>query len=727
MSLFDKLRAIGDRLTRPVEAVQQPEQRRRAQLLASLLLFILLLALVVVGVSLWVEGIRSFDIRLALELAPLLLLVVAYPLSRTRHYPLAAALVIGGLILTILAFVIWNGVPHRADELIYLIVPVLLGSLFFSWRVVLAIGVISMGAVVALTLLPPALDLYDTPLGFLAIVFASIMLAAYQHTRLERARRAELAESEQRFRLLAENAQDVIFRYRLAPPAGYEYVSPAARQVTGYSSDEFLADPLLHSKLLEIRDDSGCPFDLSSLQGRPLIARLTRRDGSQIWVEQRSVVLVGPDGTPVAVEGVVRDVTDRQQAGQALARRLAETQVLREVMLAASSTLNFDQVLQRACETLGNEMQVEYLGVVLFDAQAGALHVHPSLLGYDPSAPQAIIPLEHSICGRVWRTGEAALVGQVRDDPDYCAGAPEVQSELAVPIRACGDVVGVLNVESSQPNAFGTEELAFYTAIGGQLGIAMENARLYGEVSRQAAELAAAVAQLRELDQLKSEFIQNVSHELRAPLALIRGYAELLAAGDLGPLLPEQRGPVDIIVRRTIMLSGLVQDIVLALSLEINPPPAEPVALDELAHMTVEEFRVAADQAGLTLCSEIETGLLLVDSYRPYLRRVLDNLIGNAIKFTPEGGTITVRVKRQGSQALLEVADTGIGIASEEQERVFHRFYQVDGGVRRHYGGVGLGLALVKEIVETYGGSVTVKSQLNQGTTFTVCLLVSQG
>jgi len=106
---------------------------------------------------------------------------------------------------------------------------------------------------------------------------------------------------------------------------------------------------------------------------------------------------------------------------------------------------------------------------------------------------------------------------------------------------------------------------------------------------------------------------------------------------------------------------------------------------------------------------------------------VLDNLISNAIKFTPAGGTITVRLRQEGKQVVLEVSDTGIGVPADQLERIFERFYQVDGSSRRKYGGVGLGLALVKEIAEAYGGRVTVESQVGEGSTFTVWLPVATG
>jgi len=268
-------------------------------------------------------------------------------------------------------------------------------------------------------------------------------------------------------------------------------------------------------------------------------------------------------------------------------------------------------------------------------------------------------------------------------------------------------------------------EIRLLESVAHQLGLGLENVRLFEEARLRADELSAALVRLEELDHYKDRFIQNVSHELRSPLALVRGYAEMLHAGELGELRPEQKKPVAVIARRARMLSDLVKDITLVLEAEVNPPQPEPVLLDELTRTAVEDFQVATEQVDLTLRAEIAPHLPPASGSPTYLRRVLDNLLGNAVKFTPAGGTITVRVRQEGKQIVLEVSDTGVGIPANQLDRIFERFYQVDSSAGRRYGGVGLGLALVKDITETYGGHVTVESQVNEGSTFSVYLPIA--
>lgn len=418
---------------------------------------------------------------------------------------------------------------------------------------------------------------------------------------------------------------------------------------------------------------------------------------------------------------------ENAQLFQETRHHLAQTRVLHEVMLAAVSTLDFDQVLERTVKVLQATMGVEFIGFALPVEEGEGLRYHEAHIGFPATAGDSKMPLDGSICGRVFQTGEPVVVGDVTQSPDYLEGHPDVRSELAVPVRVGDRVIGVLNLESRALNGFDQDDLAFYATIAGQLGMALHNARLYEEVVLHAERLETALAQLQELDRLKNQFIQSVSHELRSPLALIRGYAELLTSGELGELSAEQRGPAEIIVRRSQMLANLVDDISLLLAAEARTLRCEPVALDELARAAVEDFRLAASQAGLTLTAQIAPGVSAIGGEPVCLRRVLDNLLSNAIKFTPAGGSVEVLVQEGDHQVVLVVKDTGIGVAPEHHERIFKRFYQVDGSSKRRYGGVGLGLALVKEIVEAHGGTVDFESEVGQGSTFTVTLSIFEG
>ncbi len=404
-------------------------------------------------------------------------------------------------------------------------------------------------------------------------------------------------------------------------------------------------------------------------------------------------------------------------------RRGAELEALHQASLHLTSSLEQQFVLEAIIEHALKLVSADNAHIFLYDGEhlAFGAAIWAGGLQREPYA----VPQPNGLTYTVAHTGEQRVIPDVDADP-FFQDRQWGGAIASLPLCIGGQVRGVMNIAFEQPHVFGENELNVLKLLADQAAIAIHNAELHQKVRLHADELAAALERQEELDRLKDEFIQNVSHELRSPLALIRGYAEMLADGDLGELQQDQWKPIETIVRRSRMLSDLVEDITLILGAETRPLEQIPVSPDEVARTAVEDFRVAVDQAGLKLQAEIVPGLPPVSGSLTYLRRVMDNLLSNAIKFTPEGGTITVRAWREGKQVTLEVQDSGIGIPAEQLERIFERFYQVDGSARRRYGGVGLGLALVKEIVNLHGGQVTVTSQVGEGSTFTITLPICE-
>jgi PAS domain S-box-containing protein len=426
------------------------------------------------------------------------------------------------------------------------------------------------------------------------------------------------------------------------------------------------------------------------------------------------------DQAAIAIENARLFESEQRQT-----RRLS---LMADAARVVATTLDQDILLQEVADIIFRHFGYQSVMLFLPDVE-GTMMVMRGRAGEWAGPPEVSSPglyqqpVGLGIVGHVARTGQSYLSTDVESDPyHYSPDQVVVRSEVCVPILEDGRVIGVIDVESDQLGAFGPQDRSLLEAVADTVSIGVRNARLFTEARTRAEELAAALARLEELDRLKDEFIQNVSHELRSPLALIRGYAEMLDAGHLGEVLPAQQKPLSIIARRSRMLGDLVSDITLILEAEASPPEPDEVHLDELAQAAVEDFQITARQEGLTLRADITPRVPSVQIPANYMRRVLDNLLGNAVKFTPDQGTVTVRVWSADDLVVLEVSDTGIGISPEELARVFDRFYQVDGSARRRYGGVGLGLSLVKELIETYGGSVGVASELNEGTTFSVRL-----
>jgi signal transduction histidine kinase len=226
---------------------------------------------------------------------------------------------------------------------------------------------------------------------------------------------------------------------------------------------------------------------------------------------------------------------------------------------------------------------------------------------------------------------------------------------------------------------------------------------------------------LHDLDRLKDDFVASVSHELRTPLTSIRGYLELLREGEAGELTEEQHQFVSIVERNSDRLLRLVGDLLFVAQVEAGKITLEPEPTDveELVRQAVDTARPAATERGIELDLDLDgLGVLVADRAR--LAQVLDNLISNALKFTPPGGHVGVRTSRRADVVVIEVSDDGMGISEEDQSQLFQRFFRTASASEQSIQGTGLGLSIVKAIVEAHDGVITVESVAGEGTIFRV-------
>jgi len=223
-----------------------------------------------------------------------------------------------------------------------------------------------------------------------------------------------------------------------------------------------------------------------------------------------------------------------------------------------------------------------------------------------------------------------------------------------------------------------------------------------------------------EADKLKDEFIALVSHDLRTPLTSIIGYVELaLDEAGTEPLDPERRKYIEIVARSSDRLLRLVDDLLLAARLQsgrfvLNVEDAD---LEAVSAEALDEMHARAERKGVSLFLACD-GPLRVECDRRRLLQLLDNLVGNAIKFTPEGGRVVLRVERTLAGAAIEVHDTGVGIPPGEEEKIFDRFYRAPSAVREQVPGTGLGLFIARAIAERHGGTLVARNRENGGAVF---------
>ena len=393
------------------------------------------------------------------------------------------------------------------------------------------------------------------------------------------------------------------------------------------------------------------------------------------------------------------------------------------------SEANVESLAQQLLEILVQQIEAERGLLLLLSEDLNELYVAAAI-----GLPDGMLDGTQTVVKRGSTAAELLSEGPLALGPQSLAHLdapwqklvvePDTTALVLMPLRTREKDVGVLGlgrlVGDRPGTTFTPTDLNLLSIVGRQIAIALENTRMYALEQKRTAELARTLAQRQELDRLKDEFMQNVSHELRTPLSMILGYAEMLTSGELGEIKPKQQGAIETILQRALILKDLIENITAMLDNRNREPLTDLVSMAELVASTLADFGVLAQQSDLELHGQIASRVPLVQGDPEHLRKVVDNLIANALKFTPAGGTVNVNLRGTSDEVILQVTDTGIGIPEEHLERIFDRFYQVDGTTRRRHGGTGLGLALVKEIVESHGGSVTVESLVSQGSTFTV-------
>ncbi len=252
------------------------------------------------------------------------------------------------------------------------------------------------------------------------------------------------------------------------------------------------------------------------------------------------------------------------------------------------------------------------------------------------------------------------------------------------------------------------------------------NRNLERRVQERTAELQQALERLSELSQVKANFVSNISHELRTPLTHIKGYLELMISESLGPITNEQRHALTVSQRSASRLEEIINDLIMfslaskgELSLRL-----EAVDIKRLGSLAVKTAAEKAAERDVTVHAVIQDDVPPVQADSQKIAWVLSQLLDNGIKFTPAGGRVVLNIKQEiGNLVMISVSDTGIGIPPEKVEEIFEPFHQLDESSTRKYGGAGLGLSLVRQIIEAHGSLIDVQSIEGHGTTFRFPLL----
>lgn len=473
-----------------------------------------------------------------------------------------------------------------------------------------------------------------------------------------------------------------------------------------------------------------CPMTLAIKEGRPILGQeivVERPDGTRRWVLPYPDPIRDPSGAVVGAVNMLVDLTERkqleQEREQLLAReqfarteaerRWKESQLLAEATRQFSTSLQLQDLLPAICRAARAITDADAATVVLREDDKVHYVEEDSI---EPLWKGHRFPISACISGWSILEHKPAIVEDIYDDPRLPIEAYQatfVKSLVMVPVRS-QDPLGAIGVYWAEKRKATKREVELLEALADSAHIALINTQLYEQTK-------AAREQAEEASRLKDEFLATISHELRTPLNAMLGWSRMLRSGKLDERTNQRA--VETIERNAIAQAQLIEDL-LDVSRIISGKmrlDVQPVDLAPTIQAAVESVRLAADAKGIHLNVVLDPRAGPVSGDPTRLQQIVWNLLSNAIKFTPKDGRVQVRLERVNSHLEIRVADTGIGISPDFLPNVFDRFRQADGTTTRKHGGLGLGLAIVRHLVELHGGNIFALSEgEGRGATFTI-------
>ncbi len=445
-----------------------------------------------------------------------------------------------------------------------------------------------------------------------------------------------------------------------------------------------------------------------------------RKDGTLIPISLTVSPIRDKDGAIAGASKIARDISEQQRIAR-------QTSFLAEAGAVLASSLDYESTL-RAVANLAVPTIADWCGVdIIRDGNIERLavaHVDPSKIAFakiireryeDRDAPYS--------APSVIRTGTPALIESISDDMIVAAARGDqerirlvrslgLRSYMCVPLIAHGQTLGALTLAMAESGRHYTDaDLRLARDLASRAAIAVDNARAYD--------------QLKRANRLKDEFLATLSHELRTPLNAILGYSRMIRSGlTTGE---KQAQAIATVERNATSLTQIVEDVldvsrIISGKLRLD---VQPVELPRVVEHAVESILPAANAKGLRVQVVADPRAAPISGDPERLQQVVWNLVSNAVKFTPKGGQIQIRVERVNSHVEIVVSDTGIGIASDFLPHLFERFRQADAGTTRAHAGLGLGLAITRHLVEIHGGTIQAASAgPGTGATFRVKLPV---
>lgn len=404
-------------------------------------------------------------------------------------------------------------------------------------------------------------------------------------------------------------------------------------------------------------------------------------------------------------------------------RRAIELQTAAEIARDTTSTLSLEILLNRIVNLLKDRFELYHVSIFLLDDTNTYALIQESTgtVGQELKRRNYRLAVgSKSVIGTCTGTGETVVVNDATHSSIFYPNPllPDTQSELGLPLKISGKVIGAIDLQSTEINSFPQEETAILQILSDQISVAIDNAKAYA-ISQEAVE------EMRELDRVKSQFLANMSHELRTPLNSVIGFSRVILKGIDGPINDVQQQDITAIYNSGMHLLNMINEILDLSKIDAGKMELqiEELSISDIINAAITNTSGLVKDKPIELVQKVPADLPMVKADEIRISQVVINLISNAIKFTEKGSvtveaSITATIDKK-SEMLVTVTDSGMGIAVEDQAKLFQRFSQVDDSPTRKTGGTGLGLSICRSLIELHGGRIGLQSsEVGKGSKF---------
>lgn len=533
----------------------------------------------------------------------------------------------------------------------------------------------------------------------------------------------ELRRGEARYRAIVDGQTEFVVRFN------HQYALTFVNQSYVNYRQPVSYDTLLGSSVLETVH----PDDWENIQvavdflspddpGINLEVRTPEPPATRRWHHWSIRAIYDEQAQFVEYQALIRDITERKEVEYALNLRINELRTLRRVDAELTDSLKLDSVITLALDSTMRLSAADVAVMALWQDEAQEFEIKQVYGVAETQTLEDIYRQKRGIIARVLHTKQAQFIPDMSADPDCIPTLPTMTSQIVVPMLSQDQFIGIISLETAREQRFTPEVFDFIQLMTVRIAVALDNARLYELQRVQLEELRNLYRQVSHLEQLKTDMIRIASHDLRNPLGIIQGYIEVLQWDiDSDKLTPDKlREYLEAMTRVTHRMRKITSDILSVDRIERSAEITAEMRVDltKIISETAQEQTDYAASKAHTYVVHLPSAPTVVLGDAAQLREAVANLIGNAIKYTPNGGRIEVSLESDGDAAVFEVTDNGYGVPYELQARLFQPFYRAKTRETTSIDGTGLGLHLVKNIIERHQGRMIFRSRYQEGSTF---------